>query len=1240
MSVLLRDVLTIPERAGAEDYVLRLTDSVGGNRVAQTLAEYVVTESLADGFDQALGLVAEAIGSGVSRGAFLSGSFGSGKSHFMAVLYALLRGEPAARQKVELQPVVAKHDPGLQGKKVLPLAFHLLGAESMEKALFDGYLRQIRALHPGAPLPAIHQSDALLADAERQRGLLGDEQFFAGLNGGTAGDAGDDPWAAVLGSGTWNRETYDAARAAAPGEPKRQQLVTALVSTYFTSYTAQASYVDLDTGLSAISGHAAVLGYDAVVLFLDELVLWLAFSVQDRAFFRRESQKLTKLVESAVGGREIPLISFVARQMDLRQWFADAGASGAQQDALDQAFRHQEGRFSTIVLGDDNLPYVAHQRLLRPRDEAADRILRDAFGNLDRRGEVWDVLLDGVNTDERHRGADEAAFRLTYPFSPALVSTLRSLASVMQRERTALKVMQQLLVDRRNALTVDDVIPVGDAFDYVVEGREVLDPQVGALFRSATALYRDKLRPILLAEHGLTAEQVAGGTDLPAGYLADDRLAKSLLLSAVAPKVPALKELTASRLASLNHGSIVSPLPGAEVQIVLAKVKEWARRVPEIHVSPDPRNPVIRVQLSDVDYESIVERAKSEDNEGRRRELLKDLVRDAFGMPARDTDVFGAQAHTVIWRGSRREVDVVFGNVRDAGWLTEDHFRARPQTWRLVVDYPFDEHGHSAAEDLARVDQLIAGGFQARTIVWLPRFLSEERLRDVRRLVILEWLLGGAGERWTSHADHLSEVDRVQAKAILEQQRTALREGLRRSVQEAYGAAAPTPGTLLEDAAHDRVLISLDPALRVASPVGADLAAAFGNLVDQALTSQYPGHPRFEPADVEIGPRELSTTYGYVEKAVADPDGRVLLERSDRDAVRRVANPLQVGSAGETHYLFGDDRFAAWGPEFARAMPRDGKQPQDPVTVGDVRRWIEAMRPANGLRDEVADLVILAWAALRQRAWYAHGAPLVPPPRPGQLRPEMELRPEPLPTPEEWEVAVRRAAALFGVPASPFLTAPAVAALTERVRSIAGDLSGFAAALIQQLGDAYGRLGLPDSSGRLATAREADSLLAQLRGSGDRVRLVQVLAGFGDSARDAALSRSLSSAPSIAGALSQYRWTLLQPLLDAEATDPSATTALRGLREALGHDEIVSGLQPVLRAAEEAAVTWLARHRPQPVPVPDPPRRPDDVPLPVPNARRVTRAKGESPQPVLDELSAFLAEHPDERVVVEWRVEG
>ena len=141
--------------------------------------------------------------------------------------------------------------------------------------------------------------------------------------------------------------------------------------------------------------------------------------------------------------------------------------------------------------------------------------------------------------------------------------------------------------------------------------------------------------------------------------------------------------------------------------------------------------------------------------------------------------------------------------------------------------------------------------------------------------------------------DHLSEVDRVQARAILESQRTALREGLRRAIQECYGAAAPTPGML---APATRTTGSWSAWTRVlpSSPVGADLGAAFGNLVDQAFSATYPAHPgssRRRGSHV----RDLSAVYAHVQRAVADPDGRVRLE-GDTAAVRRVATPLGAGS--------------------------------------------------------------------------------------------------------------------------------------------------------------------------------------------------------------------------------------------------------------------------------------------------------------------------------------------------------
>jgi hypothetical protein len=42
---------------------------------------------------------------------------------------------------------------------------------------------------------------------------------------------------------------------------------------------------------------------------------------------------------------------------------------------------------------------------------------------------------------------------------------------MLQRERTALKVMLQLLVSQRQTLKLGDLVPVGDLFDAIAEGR-------------------------------------------------------------------------------------------------------------------------------------------------------------------------------------------------------------------------------------------------------------------------------------------------------------------------------------------------------------------------------------------------------------------------------------------------------------------------------------------------------------------------------------------------------------------------------------------------------------------------------------------------------------------------------------------------------------------------------------------------------------------------------------------------
>ena len=97
-------------------------------------------------------------------------------------------------------------------------------------------------------------------------------------------------------------------------------------------------------------------------------------------------------------------------------------------------------------------------------------------------------MKDNVMSILLTQEGDQKMFRQVYPFSPALVQTLIAVSSVLQRERTALKVMMQLLVDHRDTLELGEIIPVGDLFDVVAHGDEAFSPEMAVHFDNAKRL--------------------------------------------------------------------------------------------------------------------------------------------------------------------------------------------------------------------------------------------------------------------------------------------------------------------------------------------------------------------------------------------------------------------------------------------------------------------------------------------------------------------------------------------------------------------------------------------------------------------------------------------------------------------------------------------------------------------------------------------------------------------------------
>jgi hypothetical protein len=1223
---LLKDLIAIPERVHQGDFVLQLTKGV--TEPEQTLRDYVVTPQLVDAFSNALGFIQQAVQTGSSKAAYLHGSFGSGKSHFMAVLNLLLAGNTQARSIPELADVVARHS-WTHGRKFLLVPYHMVGARDMESAILGQYAEFVRKKHPDAPVPGFYLAEGLFKDARELRERMGDERFFADLNEGVGGGGGGGGWGEL--DRGWDAVSFEAAMLEPPNGEERARLVGDLITRYFSAYRSLAgsgeSFVSLDDGLSIMSRHAQTLGYDAVILFLDELVLWLASHAADVNFVSREGTKLVKLVEATNAERPVPLISFVARQRDLRDLVGD-NVAGSVQLQFSDVLKHWEARFHRITLEDRNLPAIAEKRVLRPVDEVARQTLQAAFDDVVKmRKDVLDTLLTTTS--------DREMFRKVYPFSPALVQTLIAVSAALQRERTALKLMLQLLVDRRADLELGQLIPVGDLYDAIAEGDEPFSEGMRLHFDNAKRLYNQRLLPMLERHHGVTWEAIKlGQADATAAknLRNDARLLKTLLLGALVPEVESLKGLTAQRLAALNHGTFRSPIPGREAQDVLRKCRDWAGEIGEIKITED-QNPVISIQVTGIDIEPIVRAADANDNAGNRRKKIRETLFEQLGIQ----DAGGLfTTYEFLWRGTRREVEVLYENVRE---MTDDRLRGRSGAWTVVLDFPFDDPNFGPKDDIARLAQYRGG--DTRTLVWLPSFLSNKAMADLRRLVVLDYIL--QGERFDNYAGHLSFVDRVQAKALARNQFDQLRIKLRSQLEVAYGISTEPRDAVSNALTADQQFQSLDPTLSPRPPVGADFRSAFESLLGQLLAHQYPAHPEF---DAEIKASVIKKVWPEVQKAIESPGQRGFVQDSStRRLVRAVVNPCQLGQMGETHLLIEPN----WQSRFAQSHSREGG---GPITVAKLRRWIDSPTPM-GLPTGLQNLIILAYAASTNRRFTLRGGPIEP--TVDSLPDELELREQALPNSAAWEAALRRASSLFGLTLAQTLNAANVGRLVDEVQQTAGGKREALGRLVAQLRDRASRYGAGTAGARQQSAESAQTLLATLAHASEG-EVVSSLAAATLYTSEAAVSRTLGQAQPCADALTNGNWQLFDVVRDLkDQRRDAAANIMSRLVELLTADEHVLPLKSRLAELERDAMQLLAAAAPVMPPSPAPvspgaatspmPPPPGLPPVPDFNGPELVEEKqalhlsGAAAVAELDALKLRVARDRELELTLSWRLE-
>lgn len=1168
---LLKDLIEIPESLQKGDFVLNLSSvAIDADRI---LRDYVVTPELQKCFDQALNFIRSTLQSNVSKATYLHGSFGSGKSHFMAVLYLILKANITARSIKELAPVIDKNNEWVTGKKFLLVPYHAIGSENMESCILGGYVDFIRRNHPEAPIPGVYLAEGMFQDAANLRNQMGDIAFFEALNNANSSNSG---WGELAAG--WDSDRFESATNAPPASETRSLLIGNLIKAFFGSYDQQAkgeAFLPLDKGLSVISQHAQSLGYDALILFLDELILWLASHANDLGFIHREGQKLSKLVEAQTPDRPIPIVSFVARQRDLSELIGNA-VPGSQRLNFSDALKHWEGRFDRIVLEDRNLPAIAQKRILSPKNPAAKIELDAAIDkSLTMREAVMNILLT--------REGDRAIFRQVYPFSPALIQALIAVSSVLQRERTALKIMVQMLVDRRDYLSIGDILPVGDLFDAIAHGDESFSPETAIHFDKAKRLYHQKLLPVIEKQHGLRREEVellAATDPKRTAFLNDDRLIKTLLLSALVPEVEVLRSLTPERLAALNHGTIKAPIPGREGQIVLQRCRQWAGTVGEIRLT-EGNDPTISIQLSGVDTQSIIAQGKREDNHGNRMRLVRDLLFKQLGLQGEEEL---EQSFSHLWKNTRRSCNVLFRNIREMPLTALENEGDR---WKIIIDYPFDVDTHTPRDDISKIQGFIAAHSNgAKTLAWIPAFLSEEALTDLGMLVTLDHILAGTGERFAQFASNLSVQDRQSAKTILENQRSSLHQRVLHHLEVVYGLDTTDSNSINSERSLElnERFHSLYSGLELRPPVASSLRDALTNLLEQALEYEFPAAPAFE-AEIEAS-TNLEKVYRVMMDATQQTDGRIAIEdRKLRLLVRQIANPLLLGEMAleATHFVIGQH----WKQHFTRKIAEVGGA----ISVGQLRRWLDEPK-SMGLPAIAQNLVILTFAAQTNRIAYRSNLAIDTSLK--SLPDDIEFRTQKLPDEVLWQTALDRAHSIFNISISRLLNAKNVAELSDKISDMARENLANARNYLNLLSETLERFNIDKNCDRFQTATATVNAIERIQANLNTNKsennksedIVNILADIAIATSNTAMKECFRQLKSLTHILKSTKWEIIeavQKLTDERSIE--VNTLLAELIHALSGDEHAIALAPILKESE-AKATRILTTQPKNTPLP------------------------------------------------------
>lgn len=789
----IRDVFDLPTRdeITAQSFVIKLESQSEPAARKKIVDDYVMTPAVRE----ALPGVFDGLRHAYERqghlevGRFIHGSFGSGKSHFLSLIALLLENDDAAWTKVvNAIPALADHRAWIAGARVLPVRIHMLSAD-----------------RPGFDLVILSETNRELRMRDKAELVRFDVQQVFDEAFRLAERFGDAFFRDLQARGVVESRA-ELEEIANGSEKERDELARLLVESGGVTPGA-ASALNWSESLQALTTHVKAQGFGALVFLVDEMLLWL--SEKEAHEFKRAINQLTAIVDHADGARALPVAVFVARQRALSEFFPDLVADAEMHEHLD----HHSKRFEVTNLEDVELRYVCKERVLRKKDPVA---VQKAVEDL--------IARRGAAVREAQQNADTDYVRDVYPFHPALVEMIIDVSSLLQRERTALRLLYELLVVHYPELPLGELLPVGSAFEAIfpragIEGTKRIQD-----LKKIHQLYWDRFRPAVAQM--LVDKEI----DEPQAKVLD-QLVKTALLAEISPRLKTTGGMTVARLVRLNEVDVPGTMDRGRMNLARQNLLALARRVPVLKLAGENQNTVVGVEISGADLSEYFDRARAavKGVEPKRFAVFYRTLKKVLGLT--ELNGFGDGegndgTRKIIWRGTKRALRVRFANVRELRNADLKHAEADCQ---IIIDYPWDSHGFTVDHDRHKVEEARRREGATFTACWLPRHFDPNELAQLEDLAAIEHLIA-------TEAQLLANLGPGDRQTVVDQARL-LREQIASRLEEVISSVYK---------AHGQIVAMLGGVPTTPPHPDADLDGVLEALAMDLLDRRWPQHPNFD----------------------------------------------------------------------------------------------------------------------------------------------------------------------------------------------------------------------------------------------------------------------------------------------------------------------------------------------------------------------------------------------------------